>query len=95
MDEPVTPRAQRRIIDLVHTAAEAFGIARAIVDESATCLTFLALREDVLRAAAAFVAAGWMWLARIPGFAVDPDGKVGMSSGVNGTVYQLPLVWRV
>jgi len=35
------------------------------------------------------------WLTRIPDFAIDPDGKVGMSSGVNGTVYRLPLVWAV
>jgi cytochrome P450 len=34
------------------------------------------------------------WLPRIPEFAIDPNGTVGMRSGVNGTVYQLPLVWE-
>lgn len=33
------------------------------------------------------------WLARIPDFEVDPRGAVGMRSGVNGTIFQLPLVW--
>jgi cytochrome P450 len=33
------------------------------------------------------------WLPRIPDFRHDPNGKVGMSSGVNATVYRLPLVW--
>lgn len=33
------------------------------------------------------------WLKRIPDFEVEPGGKVGMSSGVNGTIYELPLVW--
>ena len=35
------------------------------------------------------------WLPRIPDFRHDPNGKVGMSSGVNATVYRLPLVWDV
>ena len=35
------------------------------------------------------------WLPRIPDFRHDPNGKVGMSSGVNATVYSLPLVWEV
>jgi cytochrome P450 len=35
------------------------------------------------------------WLPRIPDFRHDPDKKVGMSSGVNATVYSLPLVWEV
>ena len=34
------------------------------------------------------------WLPRIPEFRHDPQGKVGMSSGVNATVYRLPLVWE-
>lgn len=33
------------------------------------------------------------WLARIPDFEVAPGGTVGMSSGVNGTIYALPLIW--
>jgi cytochrome P450 len=33
------------------------------------------------------------WLPRIPEFRHDPNGKVGMSSGVNATIYRLPLVW--
>lgn len=33
------------------------------------------------------------WLKRIPDFEVKPGAKVGMSSGVNGTIYELPLVW--
>ena len=35
------------------------------------------------------------WLPRIPEFRHDPNGKVGMRSGVNATVYRLPLVWDV
>ena len=35
------------------------------------------------------------WLARIPEFEVANGGRVGMSSGVNGTIYALPLVWPV
>lgn len=35
------------------------------------------------------------WLKRIPDFEVAPGAKVGMSSGVNGTIYELPLVWAV
>jgi cytochrome P450 len=35
------------------------------------------------------------WLPRIPDFRHDPVGKVGMSSGVNATIYRLPLVWDV
>ena len=35
------------------------------------------------------------WLPRIPDFRHDPNGKVGMRSGVNATVYRLPLVWEV
>ena len=34
------------------------------------------------------------WLPRIPDFRHDPAGKVGMSSGVNATIYRLPLVWE-
>jgi cytochrome P450 len=34
------------------------------------------------------------WLPRIPEFRHDPQGKVGMSSGVNATIYRLPLVWQ-
>ncbi len=34
------------------------------------------------------------WLARIPDFEVQPGAKVGMSSGVNGTIYELPLRWQ-
>jgi hypothetical protein len=33
------------------------------------------------------------WLPRIPDFHIAPGGKVGMRSGVNGTIYQLPLAW--
>ncbi|HTZ72095.1 MAG TPA: cytochrome P450 [Acetobacteraceae bacterium] len=33
------------------------------------------------------------WLQRIPEFSVAEGGKVGMSSGVNGTIYSLPLTW--
>jgi cytochrome P450 len=33
------------------------------------------------------------WLKRIPDFRVDPALKVGMRSGVNGTLYSLPLMW--
>ena len=35
------------------------------------------------------------WLPRIPEFRHDPAGRVGMSSGVNATVYSLPLEWDV
>lgn len=35
------------------------------------------------------------WLPVIPDFRHDPDRKVGMSSGVNATLYSLPLVWDV
>jgi cytochrome P450 len=35
------------------------------------------------------------WLKQIPNFEVDPNGKVGMRSGINGTLYQLPLVWPI
>jgi cytochrome P450 len=35
------------------------------------------------------------WLTRIPDFEVRPGAKVGMSSGVNGTIYELPLSWSV
>jgi cytochrome P450 len=35
------------------------------------------------------------WLPVIPDFRHDPDRKVGMSSGVNATIYSLPLVWAV
>lgn len=35
------------------------------------------------------------WLPRIPDFEIDSAGEVGMSSGVNGTIYSLPLVWTV
>jgi cytochrome P450 len=33
------------------------------------------------------------WLPRIPDFHLKPGGRVGMSSGVNGTIYELPLEW--
>jgi cytochrome P450 len=33
------------------------------------------------------------WLKRIPDFRVDPTGRVGTRSGVNATIYRLPLVW--
>jgi cytochrome P450 len=35
------------------------------------------------------------WLPVIPDFRHDPERKVGMSSGVNATIYSLPLVWEV
>jgi cytochrome P450 len=35
------------------------------------------------------------WLPEIPDFRHDPDKKAGMSSGVNATIYSLPLVWDV
>lgn len=35
------------------------------------------------------------WLPEIPNFRHDPNGQVGMSSGVNATIYSLPLVWDV
>ena len=35
------------------------------------------------------------WLPRIPDFHHDPHGQVGMSSGVNATIYKLPLAWDV
>ena len=35
------------------------------------------------------------WLARIPDFRLADGAKVGMSSGVNGTIYRLPLAWDV
>jgi cytochrome P450 len=34
------------------------------------------------------------WLKRIPDFHIAPGGKVGMRSGVNGTIYALPLEWN-
>jgi cytochrome P450 len=34
------------------------------------------------------------WLPRIPEFRHDPQARVGMSSGVNATIYRLPLVWE-
>ena len=33
------------------------------------------------------------WLKRIPDFHLAPGGKAGMRSGVNGTIYRLPLAW--
>jgi cytochrome P450 len=33
------------------------------------------------------------WLSRIPDFEVQPGGKIEMRSGVNGTLYGLPLQW--
>jgi len=33
------------------------------------------------------------WLPRIPDFRIKPGARVGMSSGVNGTIYELPLEW--
>ena len=33
------------------------------------------------------------WLKRIPEFHLQPGGKIAMRSGVNGTVYGLPLAW--
>ena len=35
------------------------------------------------------------WLKRIPEFGLQPGGKIEMRSGVNGTLYGLPLQWRV
>jgi cytochrome P450 len=35
------------------------------------------------------------WLPRIPDFRVAAGGHVGMRSGVNGTIYALPLEWDV
>ena len=35
------------------------------------------------------------WLPRIPEFHHDPEHSVGMRSGVNATVYRLPLIWGV
>jgi cytochrome P450 len=35
------------------------------------------------------------WLKRIPDFRVAAGGKVGMRSGVNGTIYELPLEWDI
>jgi cytochrome P450 len=35
------------------------------------------------------------WLRRIPDFQLQPGGKIAMRSGVNGTVYSLPLTWDV
>lgn len=35
------------------------------------------------------------WLQRIPDFRIAANGKVGMRSGVNGTIYALPLEWDV
>ena len=34
------------------------------------------------------------WLARIPDFHLQPEGKIAMRSGVNGTLYGLPLAWK-
>lgn len=34
------------------------------------------------------------WLKRIPDFEVTPGDRAGMSSGVNGTIYYLPLSWQ-
>jgi cytochrome P450 len=33
------------------------------------------------------------WLRRIPDFEVQPGGRIEMRSGVNGTLYGLPLQW--
>lgn len=33
------------------------------------------------------------WLKRIPDFQVDPNAKVEMRAGVNGTLLTLPLIW--
>jgi cytochrome P450 len=33
------------------------------------------------------------WLRRIPDFHLQPGEKICMRSGVNGTVYGLPLAW--
>lgn len=35
------------------------------------------------------------WLQRIPEFSVRPGAKPGIRSGVNGSLYSLPLVWPV
>ena len=35
------------------------------------------------------------WLPHIPEFRHDPEKKAGMASGVNATIYSLPLVWDV
>ena len=35
------------------------------------------------------------WLKRIPDFEIQPGGKIEMRSGVNGTLYGLPLQWKV
>jgi cytochrome P450 len=35
------------------------------------------------------------WLQRIPDFELQPGGKIEMRSGVNGTLYGLPLQWKV
>ena len=35
------------------------------------------------------------WLPRIPDFRIVAGGRVGMRSGVNGTIYALPLEWDV
>jgi hypothetical protein len=34
------------------------------------------------------------WLKRIPDFHLQPGEKISMRSGVNGTVYGLPLAWE-
>ena len=34
------------------------------------------------------------WLRRIPNFHLQPGQKISMRSGVNGTVYGLPLAWE-
>jgi cytochrome P450 len=34
------------------------------------------------------------WLTRIPDFHLQPGEKISMRSGVNGTVYGLPLAWE-
>ncbi|HLZ99899.1 MAG TPA: cytochrome P450 [Steroidobacteraceae bacterium] len=34
------------------------------------------------------------WLKRIPDFQLQPGQKISMRSGVNGTVYGLPLAWE-
>jgi cytochrome P450 len=35
------------------------------------------------------------WLPRIPDFRIAAGGRVGMRSGVNGTIYALPLEWEL
>lgn len=35
------------------------------------------------------------WLQRIPEFSVKPGARPGIRSGVNGSLYSLPLVWQV